>query len=76
MNAAIDHRTINQVAKDEEIRACYERIKMLEADLLECLSYLENHVDIVDGHDGSPAPNRAMKLVTMIEESLYGPGAF
>jgi len=71
-----DTRTINQVAKDEELRVCYERIKMLEADLLECREYLEGHSDVIDGDYGEPAPNKAMRLISMIDESLYGPGGF
>lgn len=64
------------VASSEELKAAYERIKMLEADLLECREYLEDHVDVVDGSYGEPSPNRAMSLVSMIDESLHGPGAF
>lgn len=59
-----------------ELRAAYERIKELEADLLECREYIEDHVDVVDGDYGEPAPNKAMRLVSMIDESLHGPGGF
>lgn len=51
------------------------RIATLEADLLECREYIEDHVDVVDGSDG-PQPNRAMALVSMIDETLHGPGNF
>lgn len=61
--------------QSEELKAAYDRIKMLEADLLECREYLEDHVDVNDGDDG-PVPNRAMSLVSMIDESLHGPGGF
>lgn len=61
--------------RGEELKAAYERIATLEADLLECREYLEDHVDVVDGDDG-PRPNRAMSLVSMIDESLHGPGCF
>jgi hypothetical protein len=60
----------------EELRAAYQRIAQLEADLLECREYLEDHVDVVDGDYGEPAPNRAMQLVSMIDESIHGPGCF
>lgn len=63
-------------ALQEEAKAAYERIAKLEADLHECREYLEDHVDVVDGSYGEPAPNRAMQLVSMIDESLHGPGAF
>lgn len=58
----------------EELRAAYARITQLEADLLECREYIEDHVDVVDGDYGVPAPNRAMRLVSMIDESLHGAG--
>jgi hypothetical protein len=60
----------------EELKACYERIDQLEADLLECREYLEKEMDVVDGDYGEQAPNRAMRLVTMIDESIHGPGNF
>jgi predicted nucleic acid-binding Zn-ribbon protein len=63
-------------AKEEELKAAYERIARLEADLNECREYLEDEVDVVDGDYGEPAPNRAMQLVTMIDETLHGPGNF
>jgi predicted nucleic acid-binding Zn-ribbon protein len=63
-------------ATREELRAAYQRIAQLEADLLECREYLEEHVDVVDGDYGEPAPNRAMQLVGMIDESIHGPGGF
>jgi hypothetical protein len=71
---AIPHFTPD--AKSEELKATYERIARLEADLLECREYLEDHVDVVDGDYGEPSPNRAMQLVSMIDETLNGPGGF
>ncbi len=69
---AIDTRTINEVAKDEELRCAYERIKMLEADLLECREFIEPYEDVIDGDDGEQKPNRAMQLVSMIDLSIDG----
>jgi predicted nucleic acid-binding Zn-ribbon protein len=63
-------------AKSEELKAAYERIARLEADLLECREHLEKEMDVVDGDHGEPAPNRAMQLVSMIDETLHGPGNF
>jgi hypothetical protein len=60
----------------EELKAAYQHIARLTADLLECREYLEGHVDVVDGDNGEPAPNRAMQLVSLIDESLHGPGGF
>ncbi len=63
---------IKQLEHHNELAA--KRIRTLEADLLECREYLENHVDVVDGDYGEPAPNKAMRLVNMIDETLHGPG--
>lgn len=63
-------------AKEEELRAAYQRISLLEADLIECREYIEEAVDVVDGDYGEPAPNRAMVLVSMIDETLHGAGSF
>jgi hypothetical protein len=65
-----------QTAHSEELKAAYQRIATLESDLIECREYLEDHVDVVDGDYGEPAPNKAMRLVSMIDESLLGPGGF
>ena len=71
-----DTRTINQVAKDEELRCAYDQIAKLTAVLVECRQFAEQYVDIVDSDNG-PAPNKAMRLVCAIDESLYGMlGAF
>ena len=51
---------------------CRHLSRRLEADLLECREYLETEMDVVDGDYGVPAPNRAMVLVTMIDQSLNG----
>lgn len=48
------------------------RITRLEADLNECRDFLEGQVDVVDGSYGEPSPNRAMQLVSMIDETLHG----
>ena len=54
----------------EELRAAYQRIARLEADLTECLEYFQDHYDVVDGDYGEPAPNKEMRLGTMLEETL------
>jgi len=48
-----------------------ERVE-LEADLVECLEYLEELSDVVDGDYGQPRPNKAMRLVSLIKETLDG----
>lgn len=61
--------------RGEELKAAYKMIERLEADLLECREFIKPFVDVVDG-DYGPAPNNAMRLVSMIDESLHGPGKF
>jgi hypothetical protein len=58
-----------------ELVIAQERIKKLEADLLECREYLETEMDVIDGPHNAPLPNRAMQLVNLIDETLHGAGA-
>lgn len=58
------------------LKAALARIRTLEADLAECREYLEVEMDVVDGDYGEPAPNKAMRLVNMIDETMHGPGGF
>jgi len=62
-------------AKSEELRAAYERIKTLESDLEECAEYFHDRSDVLDG-DGEHLPNEEMRLWSMIQETLHGPGNF
>ncbi len=52
--------------------ALVARCVRLEADLVECFEYLETQMDVIDGDYGEPAPNKAMRLVSMIDETLNG----
>lgn len=61
---------IRKVEHDNEAAAA--RIRRLEADLEECREYLETEMDVVDGDYGQEAPNRAMQLVQMIDQTLNG----
>ena len=63
-------------ARAEELRAAYQRIKTLEADLEECAEYFSDRCDVVDGDYGEQAPNKEMQLYLMIQETLHGPGNF
>ena len=56
----------------EELKAAYDRIARLEADLTECLEYFQDNSDVVDGDYGEPAPNTEMRLASMLEETLHG----
>ena len=56
----------------EELKAAYQRIARLEADLVECLEYFQNRYDAVDGAYGEPLANKEMRLGMMLEETLNG----
>ena len=72
-----EHSSLRQrLAAQEELRSAYDRIATLEADLNECLEYFQDHADVVDGDYGEPSPNKEMRLASMIQESLHGPGNF
>lgn len=43
------------------------QIEILLAALQECQEYFDDHSDVIDGDDGQPEPNRAMRMSIMIE---------
>lgn len=47
-----------------------KRIAALESTLHDVLDYLHSQIDVVDGVDGIPAPNRAMSLALDIQLTL------
>lgn len=49
-----------------------KHIAQLESDLNECREFIEDYVDVNDGDYGEPTPNRAMSLVSMIDQTLNG----
>ena len=61
---------------NENVQFIAKRIMKLEADLFECAEYFKEHCGVVDGDYGEPAPNKEMRLYSMIQETLYGPGNF
>jgi hypothetical protein len=63
-------------ARAEELKAAYQEIEKLKADLEECSDYFADRSDVVDGDYGEPAPNKEMRLYSMIQETLHGPGNF
>ncbi len=69
-NPSIVHLWLRVRKLEHDNNQAAGRICRLEADLHECLEYLETQVDVVDGDYGEPAPNRAMQLVAMIDQSL------
>lgn len=58
-----------QMAYDD-IKAAKRRIKHLQDDLQQCLSYLEKHYDVISGDCGELKPNEAMVLGRTIEWTL------
>ncbi len=60
----------------ETIMSLDARNKRMEADLAECLEFLERQCDVVEDNYASPpiAPNKAMQLCSMIKCTLYGEG--
>lgn len=60
----------------ESIVTLRNRIKKLEVEMEEVRNELEEDYDVVDGSDGQPRPNKAMRLGNMLDEALYGPGGF
>lgn len=65
---------IRKLEYDNEQAAA--RISQLAATLQDCRESLETEMDVSDGLDGKPRPNRAMQLVNQINETLHGPGGF
>jgi hypothetical protein len=66
-----DTRTINQVAKDAELDAAYQRIAELTAELVECRDYYDKRADADCDWDGF-FPNEEMRRLTSIDECLHG----
>jgi hypothetical protein len=56
-------------ARQYTVDALQKKIAKLEAVLDEVEDFLEGQVDVVDGSYGEPAPNRAMSLMTEIQEA-------
>lgn len=53
-----------------------QKMARLVRELEEVRNELEEDFDVVDGGDGQPLPNKAMRLANMIDEAIYGPGGF
>ena len=54
----------------EELKTAFGEKEKMKAALNECLTYLERHYDVIDGGNGEPAPNEAMRLGQMIEDII------
>lgn len=46
-----------------------ERLNLYDL-LADVAAYLDDHIDVIDGDDGTPRPNRAMVLHTRVEQML------
>lgn len=62
-------------AQSEELKAAYQRIAELTAELNECRGYFEERADADCDQDGF-IPNDEMKRMISIDECLHGPGNF
>lgn len=62
----------DMTAEEEKIAFLENRMDKLEAILGECADYFDSRSDISNDHDedGSPRPNKEMRMLQMIEEAL------
>ena len=61
-----------QSERGVERRIAAAREQLLRDTLQECAEVLDDYVDVNDGEDGNPRPNRAMSIVQQIESVLKG----
>lgn len=56
------------------LRLTAEKLKAAHDALLEAChearEFIDGQIDVVDGDDGVPAPNKAMKLATILDEAI------
>jgi hypothetical protein len=69
-DASANSETKSGRSRLTEIADLQARILRLESDLNECREFLDGQIDVVDGDYGEQAPNRAMVLCSMIDETL------
>lgn len=47
-----------------------KQIEILLATLNECLEFLQEHMDVVDGDDGQPEPDAFMQMATYVDQKI------
>ena len=66
----ISHRYHTLMAADQIAVVHNGRIAEMETVLTDCLAYMENREDVVDGSYGVPEANKEMRLAMAIREVL------
>lgn len=59
-----------------ELAALRAQVRRYRSAMIAVCAELEEDFDTVDGSDGQPAPNKAMRLASELKEAIYGPGGF
>ncbi len=59
-----------------EVESLRKQVSRYRAAMIAVCAELEEDFDTVDGGDGQPAPNKAMRLASELKEAIYGPGGF
>ena len=62
------HSLLNDAAK--KVGEQRQRILVLEELLERCAEFLDGYSDVVDGDYGEPEPNKAMRLLSEINEEI------
>lgn len=60
----------------EQVRRYLVNLKRYRDVMENVCDELEEDFDTVDGGDGQPAPNKAMRLASELKEAIYGPGGY
>ena len=80
-----DHLTAKGSPSAEKVTPAPENaaLAMLDRKIARLIAAMENvcdeleeDFDTVDGSDGQPAPNKAMRLASELKEAIYGPGGY
>lgn len=74
---SLDHASeadlsLGYLAACEERNDLREQVSILRAAVSEALEFAEDRFDTVDGPDGQPMPNDAMRLARVLERALIG----
>ncbi len=62
--------------RNAEIESLKQKLQRYRAAMENVCDELGEDFDTVDGGDGQPAPNKAMRLANELKEAIYGPGGF
>lgn len=76
LGAAIDARLAEIESLKNQVCGHLSTIKRYRDAMENVCDELEEDFDTVDGGDGQPAPNKAMRLASELKEAIYGPGGY